>query len=107
PYTRALVATVPDLSHGGSTTLVPIPGEVPDIAAPPAGCAFHPRCQLRIDRCAHDLPALERRSDGRRVACHVVNADLDATRIESRTSAESTRPSQLGMTALHGEAEAV
>src|SRR5690606_17222907 len=36
-------------------------GEIPDAAAPPLGCSFHPRCPMAFERCgweARDLPAL-------------------------------------------------
>jgi oligopeptide/dipeptide ABC transporter ATP-binding protein len=77
PYTQALLRALPDIGRSRSDLLASIPGEVPDIASPPPGCAFHPRCPLALERCTHELPALLRRPDGRRVACHVVNADID------------------------------
>ncbi|TWI53706.1 oligopeptide transport system ATP-binding protein [Pseudomonas duriflava] len=53
PYTRGLLASVPRLEHAGlgQAELGTIPGYVPDPAAPPAGCAFHPRC-------AHNKPGI-------------------------------------------------
>jgi peptide/nickel transport system ATP-binding protein/peptide/nickel transport system permease protein len=107
PYTRALIATVPDLSRLDTAELVPIPGEVPDISALPPGCAFHPRCPLKIDRCATDVPALLHRPGERRVACHVANEDLEATPIGSRRSTGSSQPDPLGTSTVGGEAEAV
>jgi oligopeptide/dipeptide ABC transporter ATP-binding protein len=78
PYSQALLRALPDIGRSRAEPLENIPGEVPDIASPPSGCAFHPRCPLAVDRCSTDLPPLVRRSDGRRVACHVVNADVPA-----------------------------
>jgi oligopeptide/dipeptide ABC transporter ATP-binding protein len=53
PYTQALLRSVPRLStekrfgHGGARRrLEVIPGEVPQPAHRPLGCAFHPRCPL-------------------------------------------------------------
>src|SRR5581483_10527485 len=43
PYTASLLRAVPMLG-GGRRTLIQIAGTVPDMAAPPPGCAFHPRC---------------------------------------------------------------
>jgi oligopeptide/dipeptide ABC transporter ATP-binding protein len=75
PYTRALLGAVPELESAGE--LPSIPGEPPDVAAPPAGCPFHPRCPLAKPICSEERPVLRRRPDGiRRVACHVANEDL-------------------------------
>jgi peptide/nickel transport system permease protein len=78
PYTRALLAAVPKIGQDRQQALEFIPGETPDIVNPPSGCPFHPRCALAIERCTVDLPALVTHPDarGRRVACHVANAEL-------------------------------
>jgi peptide/nickel transport system ATP-binding protein/oligopeptide transport system ATP-binding protein len=68
PYTRGLLAAVPDLARPDHRTR-PIPGHIPNLLEPPAGCRFHPRCPLAIPRCSAEKPAL-REVDGRRVACH-------------------------------------
>jgi oligopeptide/dipeptide ABC transporter ATP-binding protein len=66
PYTRALVACLPDMRTDRTRPLATIPGRPP--AAPPAtGCAFAPRCAFATAKCATDRPPLE--GDGRRVAC--------------------------------------
>ena len=70
PYTRMLLDTVPDIEDIGRTRQ-PLRGEVPSPLAPPAGCAFHPRCPLANERCASELP-LPRISGGVHVACHAV-----------------------------------
>ena len=64
PYTRLLIAAVPDLETPG-TTSDGIVGEIPNPVSPPPGCHFHPRCPLVIDRCRIEIPAFV---DG--VACH-------------------------------------
>jgi peptide/nickel transport system ATP-binding protein len=68
PYTRGLLAAVPDLARPGHRAQ-PIPGHIPNLLTPPTGCRFHPRCPLAVERCAREKPAL-RDVDGRRVACH-------------------------------------
>jgi peptide/nickel transport system ATP-binding protein/oligopeptide transport system ATP-binding protein len=68
PYTRGLLAAVPDLARPGQRAQ-PIPGHIPNLLAPPPGCRFHPRCPLAIPRCGAEKPAL-RPVDGRLVACH-------------------------------------
>jgi oligopeptide/dipeptide ABC transporter ATP-binding protein len=77
PYTRALLAAVPEIGHRRDRRFGSIGGEPPDVGAPPAGCAFHPRCPLAVDRCRIEVPPLLARADerGRRLACHVVNGD--------------------------------
>ena len=47
PYTRALIAAVPLVDPKKRGKKIPISGEVPDASNPPAGCSFHPRCNLR------------------------------------------------------------
>lgn len=51
PYTRALIAAVPDLRHGG-TASQPIRGEIADPFAVIAGCRFAPRCPMAAPECA-------------------------------------------------------
>ncbi|MDQ0989504.1 ABC transporter ATP-binding protein [Streptomyces sp. V3I7] len=57
PYTRALLAAVPRPDGAG---LLPaeLPGDVPDPAAPPSGCRFHPRCPSAFDGCDREDPQL-------------------------------------------------
>ncbi len=69
PYTRALVASVPDLGTDRKAPLATIPGRPPDPAARPAGCAFAPRCRFADAACRAERPPLEGFGDGRRVAC--------------------------------------
>ncbi len=47
PYTRALLAAVPDVSAGDVPRTALIRGDPPSPADPPSGCVFHPRCWLR------------------------------------------------------------
>lgn len=61
PYTRALLAAVPDVSHRREDEIELPRGEVPDAANPPDGCPFHPRCPQAFERCgweARDLRVL-------------------------------------------------
>ncbi|MGE0313546.1 MAG: ABC transporter ATP-binding protein [Lautropia sp.] len=57
PYTRGLLAALPDAS-GPRRRLLSIPGTVPGAAELPAGCAFAPRCAHRITDCATQVPPL-------------------------------------------------
>jgi oligopeptide/dipeptide ABC transporter ATP-binding protein len=66
PYTRALLASVPDV-HAGAR-LQTIPGQVPSIADRPVGCAFAPRCPDRFAAC-EALPPAVIVDDGHEVSC--------------------------------------
>ena len=68
PYTRGLLAAVPDMARP-SHRAQPIPGHIPNLLDPPTGCRFHPRCPLAIGRCAAEKPLL-REVHARLVACH-------------------------------------
>jgi peptide/nickel transport system ATP-binding protein len=57
PYTRALLASVPELRTAGKRER-PIGGEVPSPARPPSGCRFHPRCPEAFERCPREAPPL-------------------------------------------------
>ena len=70
PYTRMLMDAIPDLEMTGKPR-TPVAGEVPNPLAPPAGCAFHPRCPHADARCRAERPALLGPSTGA-VACHAV-----------------------------------
>jgi len=70
PYTRALIESEPVPDPARRRTEPPVLGEVPSIAARPAGCEFHTRCPLATARCRSERPALSEGADGRVVACH-------------------------------------
>ena len=70
PYTVALRAAVPEIGSWEPRRAVTVPGEPPSAAAPPPGCAFHPRCPLAVDRCRRERPVLVAVTEGRMVACH-------------------------------------
>jgi oligopeptide/dipeptide ABC transporter ATP-binding protein len=68
PYTRALLAAVPDLDTELDQPLATIPGRPVDPARLPAGCAFAARCSFADDHCRTEDPELETAA-GHRVAC--------------------------------------
>ena len=78
PYTQGLLRSFPPL-HGPLTRLTGIPGSPPDLADPPSGCRFHPRCPHCVPgqgelhaRQTTERPLLRELEGGRRVACHLV-----------------------------------
>jgi peptide/nickel transport system ATP-binding protein len=70
PYTRMLLAAVPDLARAGLPR-VAVAGEVPSPLAPPSGCTFHPRCPFANTRCRDEVPQLIATGEGV-VACHAI-----------------------------------
>ncbi len=69
PYTRGLRDSFPPLTEP-VRRLTGIAGSPPNLLRLPAGCAFEPRCPVKIDRCAVELPELVDLDDDA-VACHV------------------------------------
>ncbi|HZQ01277.1 MAG TPA: dipeptide ABC transporter ATP-binding protein [Reyranella sp.] len=71
PYTRALIAAIPDpFRRNTAVTRQKARGEIASALNPPSGCHFHPRCPLKAERCASEVPALEAVAAGHRAACH-------------------------------------
>jgi oligopeptide/dipeptide ABC transporter ATP-binding protein len=68
PYTASLLRAVPDVDDVRES-LVAIPGSPPDLAQPPPGCRFHPRCEYRRADCADGDVVLRLTADGRGTAC--------------------------------------
>ena len=66
PYTRSLIAAVPELDGCAS---IPLAGTMPRLGAPPSVCPFADRCALVENRCRNELPELETGADGRAVRC--------------------------------------
>ncbi|HME19996.1 MAG TPA: ABC transporter ATP-binding protein [Acetobacteraceae bacterium] len=54
PYTRALLGSIAKL--GSKEPLYAIPGQPPNLAHLPTGCAFHPRCPDAMPQCTIDAP---------------------------------------------------
>ncbi|WP_067144109.1 dipeptide/oligopeptide/nickel ABC transporter permease/ATP-binding protein [Microtetraspora malaysiensis] len=69
PYTRALIASIPDMSTDRSRPLANIPGRPPHASDLPPGCAFAPRCGRADDRCRQARPELADSGGGGAVAC--------------------------------------
>ena len=74
PYSAGLLAASPKVHRAW----VQVPGPAPDPAAPPAGCAFHPRCPHAFDRCDRQVPELAPHG-GVQVACHLWAPEEDTT----------------------------
>ncbi len=57
PYSRGLLEAFPSI-RGPRVPLRGIPGSPPDLASPPSGCRFHPRCPLVFSQCDTVEPSL-------------------------------------------------
>ena len=68
PYTEALLSSIPRLSDP-TQRLTAIDGQPPDLASPPPGCAFHPRCPKVVERCREDDPPGFTGADGHTARC--------------------------------------
>ncbi|MGK7871317.1 ABC transporter ATP-binding protein [Falsiroseomonas sp. E2-1-a20] len=71
PYTQLLLSAVAQPDPALRHQRVAVTGEVPSPLAPPAGCAFHPRCPHAMPRCSAERPVLRALPDGTAVACHL------------------------------------
>jgi peptide/nickel transport system ATP-binding protein len=70
PYTRGLMASIPRRRAGvRARRLSEIPGIVPSLREPIAGCAFAPRCAFATERCRREVPPLAAHGAGHVVAC--------------------------------------
>ncbi|OPX10171.1 ABC transporter ATP-binding protein [Mycobacterium sp. AT1] len=71
PYTRGLLATIPDMD--ARRTLLPIPGVAARPGTRDEGCAFGPRCDYRAPECDVSVPELVTSAGGRQVRCERTN----------------------------------
>ena len=70
PYTAGLLRSLPRLDLPLPPRLPAIPGQPPNLAELPAGCAFAPRCPLLHQRCSERPELRMRPPAARSVACH-------------------------------------
>ena len=77
PYSRGLLEAFPSI-RGPKVRLLGIPGAPPDLARPPVGCRFSPRCPVAEDRCRAAAPPL-REVDGSLARCLLVEPETVGT----------------------------
>jgi oligopeptide/dipeptide ABC transporter ATP-binding protein len=110
PYTRALLAAVPEPDPANRLRQRPVVGgEPPDAGALPGGCAFAPRCPFAIaGTCEVIVPPLIEIADGHLVACHLYPAgDVSAGAADAVGSAETAGDSDgAGSSDASGSADA-
>jgi oligopeptide/dipeptide ABC transporter ATP-binding protein len=73
PYTQGLIAASPTLERG---RLTPIAGTVPQLTQLPPGCAFEPRCPVRLPECRLSVPGLRDAGHGQRARCILVGENV-------------------------------
>ncbi|RLG75928.1 MAG: ABC transporter ATP-binding protein [Thermoprotei archaeon] len=67
PYTQGLIQSIPDVFV--RKEIKEIKGNPPDLANPPSGCRFHPRCPYAIEKCMRKEPPTVRINENRYVKC--------------------------------------
>jgi peptide/nickel transport system ATP-binding protein len=79
PYTRALIAAIPDPFVRAEIRAQKAKGEIPNPLNPPAGCTFHPRCPLVDEACRRPPgPSLRSVGRGHEVSCLKASVDTVA-----------------------------
>jgi oligopeptide/dipeptide ABC transporter ATP-binding protein len=80
PYTLSLLRSVPDYDQVREK-LATIPGTPPDLADPPPGCPFHPRCPFAQEDCKSGAFPLRSFGADRATACiHPEACEADVAR---------------------------
>jgi oligopeptide/dipeptide ABC transporter ATP-binding protein len=72
PYTKALVAAIPEPDPRQRRAPVPLRGELSSLINSPVECHLQRRCPLKTDICEQVEPPLRDYGGGRSVACHNV-----------------------------------
>jgi peptide/nickel transport system ATP-binding protein len=74
PYTRRLLAAVPNPEAGSKKAVGPTRWEPPRLLNPPPGCPFAPQCPRVMDVCRQVMPGVETIAPGHWVRCHLYGA---------------------------------
>jgi peptide/nickel transport system ATP-binding protein len=70
PYTQHLIRSLPAI--GDKSSKASLGGAPPNLANPPQGCRFHPRCPRAMDLCRTQVPEMVDLGGAHRAACHLV-----------------------------------
>ena len=76
PYTELLLSAAPDPARR-ETVSMRGKGSSPNLASPPPGCRFHPRCPLAMRICASKVPVMTQVAPGHVSACWLHASGLD------------------------------
>lgn len=106
PYSRALLSSVPHIDNPGR--LDPIEGNPPNLADPPPGCRFHPRCPEAKPVCAAERPPEQSFGRGHTAECYIgtqpyADSDAEPGSLEGRVDLRpSPNPGDHGATTERG-----
>jgi peptide/nickel transport system ATP-binding protein len=73
PYTRHLISSLPVI--GDKSGKSSLEGTPPNLASPPEGCRFHPRCPMAQEICKTEIPPMRDIGSGHRAACHLIRGE--------------------------------
>jgi peptide/nickel transport system ATP-binding protein len=73
PYTRHLISSLPVI--GDKSGKSSLEGTPPNLANPPEGCRFHPRCPVAKELCKIEVPPMRDLRTGHRAACHFIQGE--------------------------------
>jgi peptide/nickel transport system ATP-binding protein len=113
PYTRRLIGAIPRLTGGRS--LLGIPGHAPSTTRRPPGCAFAPRCAMRVGECDLAMPDLTVVGQAHEVRC-IRAADVlaqpvtrtgDLVDLDLSSSGPTPVLAMVGMTCSYGRTPVV
>ena len=90
PYTAHLIASLPRI--GDTKPKDALEGAPPNLAAPPQGCRFHPRCPLAMDICRRENPMLTTLAANHRVACFAASRAVKPAPKADKGSGVSAQP---------------
>jgi oligopeptide/dipeptide ABC transporter ATP-binding protein len=102
PYSIGLLEAFPSI-RGPRTELRGIPGHPPDLARPPEGCRFAPRCPQVMPRCEQEPPGLYEVS-GAQVRCFLHDPAAPAEAESAAAAGTAAKPESAAVAAPPGEA---
>ncbi|MCC7090753.1 MAG: ABC transporter ATP-binding protein, partial [Nitrosomonas sp.] len=82
PYTQALLSSVPQITPHPDRRAVPVTGDLPSPASPPAGCHFHPRCPHAMPICRQSYPPVSSFSTTHTTHCYLYPQEHDSNQYE-------------------------
>lgn len=95
PYTQALISAVPVVDPDSKRQRIILPGDVPSPIHPPAGCAFHPRCPIAVERCRSEIPALREIAPEHFAACHLAQENESLSTVGKTEPVRGSSPNPL------------
>lgn len=82
PYTQALLSSAPHIEADPARHIIPLTGDLPSPAAPPAGCHFNPRCAHAMPVCRTAYPPASSFSTTHTAHCYLYSQEHRTTDYE-------------------------